>query len=175
MIDGCSCCTAPSDHADVHAAPLRELNVDQLQYFVVSAVFTWGTVEDFKHFLPRMFELTATDGFVIPATETLYGRLAYAEFATWPPAEQEAVRVFSLAHLHSALVDDEDGDDPEAVLTGVMLMGEELTPYLALLGEHPEEAAILRDRCAGWRNGYLTEETRPAEQRLDDWLSRLPN
>lgn len=170
MVDGCPCCTSIKDNDDLHAAPLRELTGDQLFYYGFSAVFTWGTVEDFKHFLPRLFELTATDGFDPPGTETLYHRLAYARFDTWPPAEQEAVRVFARAHLQSALTDD-DGDDPEAVLTGVMLLGEDLTPYLEIMAADPDAADLLRMRYAtGFRNAYLTDETRPAERRLRGWL-----
>jgi hypothetical protein len=103
VVGGCPCCTSPADNIDLHAAPLRELSTDRLRHYGFTAMFTWGDVEDFKHFLPRLLELTATEGFLGPDTESLYGRLAYAKFDTWPEAEQTAVRAFAMAHWRAPL------------------------------------------------------------------------
>jgi len=150
--------------------PLRDLSTDQLRHYGFTAVFTWGSVEDFKHFLPRLLELTATEGFQAPDTESLYGRLAYAKFSTWPAAEQAAVRAFGMAHWRASLAH-ESADDPDAVLTGLMLLGEDLTPYLAVLREFPDDIEWFRAEAArGRRNAYLGATTVAAEQRFRDWL-----
>lgn len=36
---------------------LRELTLDDLHQFIDSSLSTWGTVDDYRHFLPRMMEL----------------------------------------------------------------------------------------------------------------------
>ena len=141
-----------------------------MRHYGFSALFTWGNLDDFKHFLPRLFELTATEGFQAPDTESLYGRLAYARFDTWPKAEQNAVRAFAMAHWRASLAD-ESADDPDAVLTGVMLFGEDLTPYLDVLREFAQCIEWFRAEAArGWRNAYLDETTTAAEERFRDWL-----
>lgn len=169
-MEGCPCCTAPVDHSDLQAAPLRELSADQLRYYALTAMFTWGGLDDFKHFLPRLLELAAVEGFQALDTESLYGRLAYSKFDTWPPTEQAAVRAFAITHWRASLAD-ESADDPDAVLTGVMCLGEDLTPYLDVLREFPHYIQWFRaEHARGRRNAYLDETTIAAEQRFHNWL-----
>jgi hypothetical protein len=52
---------------------------------------TWGDVNHFKHFLPRVFELVWELGVDL---STIFGKLEYASWRTWPVAEQAAVRQF---------------------------------------------------------------------------------
>ncbi len=52
----CPCCHDPEDRKRLHAKPLRELSPEDLEPYTWSALLTWGDVEDFKHFLPRLFE-----------------------------------------------------------------------------------------------------------------------
>ncbi|HLP51858.1 MAG TPA: hypothetical protein VK154_13310 [Chitinophagales bacterium] len=63
--------------------------------FTHKALTTWGEVEDFKHFLPRIFELMATSEFADDVT-ILY-KLDYGEFDTWDETEKDAVKQFLLA------------------------------------------------------------------------------
>jgi hypothetical protein len=56
--------TARSDAAKIawpamERTSLRQLSGEDLYTFGRFAVDDWGTVEDFKHFLPRMLELAA--------------------------------------------------------------------------------------------------------------------
>ncbi len=44
---------------ELFAKPLTELNEDDLSIFTAKVMTTWGCENDFKHFLPRIFELTA--------------------------------------------------------------------------------------------------------------------
>ena len=39
------------------AKSLRNLSVDDLRIYYFKAMTTWGDINDFKHFLPRIFEL----------------------------------------------------------------------------------------------------------------------
>lgn len=85
--------------------PLRELTSDNLSRYTAKAMTTWGQVENFKYFLPRIFELTAifeppTDVWVI------LGKLEYAGWNNWPVAEKESINEFLLC-LWISLLDDE--------------------------------------------------------------------
>src|SRR5688572_11844593 len=59
---GCPCCTSAEDDRLVRSKPLRRLTAADLERFAFNAVSTLGTVGDFKHFLPRLLELAATEG-----------------------------------------------------------------------------------------------------------------
>lgn len=76
---------------------LRELDEDDLAQFVGSAIFTWGTANDYKHFLPRIFELTAE--FRTPSYEVwvAFDKLKHEEFGDWPQEEQEAIDEYLIA------------------------------------------------------------------------------
>src|SRR4051794_20200880 len=56
---GCPCCVSEKDNHDLHARPLREFTCEHLRRYAFKAMTTWGKVEDFKHFLPRIFELSS--------------------------------------------------------------------------------------------------------------------
>lgn len=79
------------------AKPLRELSMDEdLNIYYAKAMTTWGDVSDFKHFLPRIFELLT----IMPTgiiEEVALNKLHYAHYETWPAAEQAAVHRFLLA------------------------------------------------------------------------------
>ena len=67
---------------------------DDLEHYSRSAISSWGSVRHFKHFLPRLLELTIEhrDDFLDLAV--VFGKLEYAQFATWPQGEQDAVDCF---------------------------------------------------------------------------------
>lgn len=178
-IEGCPCCTNDSDQRELHAAPLRELTVDQLRYFGFSALFTFGDIVDFKHFLPRLFELAALEGFQGPDVESLYGRLTYGGLPSWPAEEIAAIRAFAAAHWDATL-SDQTASFAGEVLCGVLLMGEEPEPYLHRWGtstEHTDELLYFVRSNAGaiidrrmLRSPYLDDTTLAGQQRVVAWL-----
>jgi hypothetical protein len=79
------------------AKPLRELSAaEDLRIYHFKAMTTWGDVKDFKHFLPRIFELLTT---LPPDFEewVALGKLHYGHYETWPALEQTAIHQFLLA------------------------------------------------------------------------------
>ena len=66
--NACACCHSAYDEQRLHMKPLRKLNADDLRQYAGDALFVWGEVDDFKHFLPRIFELEVAhgDSFVDP-------------------------------------------------------------------------------------------------------------
>ena len=95
-LEGCPCCVSAGNKAQVTCRPLRELTEDDMGRYAGKAMTTWGTVDDFKHFLPRLFELTAA--FRPPYEEfVVFGKLDYGRWRTWPTAEIEAIEQYFLA------------------------------------------------------------------------------
>ena len=86
------------------AKPLRELTEDDLSKFVGSVMLTWGDVDDFKHFLPRIFELTAQ----YPPYDVwfTFDKLNVAEWNKWTEEEQNPVKEYLLALWDNLLQDE---------------------------------------------------------------------
>lgn len=84
--------------------PLRSLTSEDLSRFAGKVITTWGETNDFKHFLPRLFELTALldtpyDIWI------LYKKLEDADWQSWDAQEQKAINDLSLALWDSLLLD----------------------------------------------------------------------
>jgi hypothetical protein len=55
---------------------------------------TWGGTDDFRRFLPRIFELISAGGGRWTVPEAVFGKLSYGQWETWPPDEREAITSF---------------------------------------------------------------------------------
>lgn len=95
-ISGCPCCVKESDRSTLHSKHLKDLQEDDISLFAFKAISTWGDVDDFKHYLPRIFELLSTTDFIID-TSIILGKLDYAKWADWKQSEKNAIINF----LHS--------------------------------------------------------------------------
>jgi hypothetical protein len=186
----CPHCRTAEDERAVHRAPLRELTAEDLQLYAADSLMLWGDLGDLKHFLPRILEIAVTVGFDFPDVEVVYGHLAYGSFATWPDAERAAVRNLAMAHWRAALVQGVHVEYFEPVLTGIMLIEDDLAPYLvcwecsddaialANLAEYAQEIARIRAGESDW-NAYLAVgepegpygTVRPGPDQVTDWLT----
>ncbi|GGF19176.1 hypothetical protein [Hymenobacter cavernae] len=81
---------------DLTCKPLHELSGDDLRIFYFKAMTTWGDVADFKHFLPRIFELLTQYDLDIDEWPAL-SKLNYGKWRIWPEPEQAAVEEYLLA------------------------------------------------------------------------------
>ncbi|TWU15452.1 hypothetical protein [Allorhodopirellula heiligendammensis] len=91
---GCDCCVGPEHSEKLAAPPLRELTYEDLERYSRKAMSTWGNVRHFKHFLPRLLELSIEhrDDFLDLAV--VFGKLKYAQFDSWPQRERDSVDRF---------------------------------------------------------------------------------
>jgi hypothetical protein len=87
---------AKAIYADLTSSRLRELKAENLERYAPFAMTTVGTLEDYKHFLPRILELSVSDELHTYGLEadTIAGKLLYGEFFEWPDEEKDAVRAF---------------------------------------------------------------------------------
>ncbi|WP_107037430.1 hypothetical protein [Brumimicrobium mesophilum] len=89
---------------EVFSKPLRELDVDDLSRFTGSAMTTWGSANDYKHFLPRILELTAE--LRTPYEIWIaFDKLTLAEWQNWTEEEQNIIHEFMIA-LWESIVND---------------------------------------------------------------------
>ncbi|MGN7865772.1 hypothetical protein [Chryseobacterium sp. 22458] len=127
-MSGCPCCVSEADKENLHIRPLRELEENDLLKYVFKALTTWGSIEDFKHFLPRLFEILAKGG-LIAYLDTIIGKLEYGKFEMWPENERAAVETFLLKWWQNH-VETQSYFDHEA-FTGIYKITGELDRMLA--------------------------------------------
>jgi hypothetical protein len=114
--------------AKLQSRPLRELTVSDLDRYMRSALVTWGDVPEFKHFLPRILELTARDPFAIDPL--VFEKLDLAEWKTWPKVEQDAVDVYIAALWRRTLTLSPDAANAGDLLRGLGLAGYDLERWI---------------------------------------------
>ena len=86
-VEGCPCCVNETDKDLLESKPLRQLTLSDLGRYAFKAMTTWGDENDFRHFLPRIFELLVSDGELGWDEEVMLGKLAIAEWKRWPEDE----------------------------------------------------------------------------------------
>jgi hypothetical protein len=94
IVFGCLHCVSVEDNSRIHSKPLRELEGEDLGRFAFKALTTWGHKDDFRHFLPRIFELWSQNAIMLVLPDILIRKLELAEWLDWPDEEQEAVERF---------------------------------------------------------------------------------
>jgi hypothetical protein len=95
-IDGCPHCVSAEDQKKLAAKALNLMESEDISRYSWKAMTTWGEVEDFKHFLPRLLELIATTGIAYNSGVVLR-KLEYAKWNDWEQAEKDSTHSFLLA------------------------------------------------------------------------------
>ena len=92
----CLCCHPPDANDLLQAAPLRQLTWQHLSDFARDCLAVWGNLDDFKHFLPRMFDLVFSEAYRekdAPFPQAIFKKLADAHWHSWPLHEQASVNL----------------------------------------------------------------------------------
>lgn len=92
-IDPDPCFPSFCDDRPLRAAPLRELPAEAFDNYAWKAITTWGTVDDFKHLLPRMLELIARPpaGWGSLDPYIVLTKIEYGNWHRWHRDEREAI------------------------------------------------------------------------------------
>jgi hypothetical protein len=94
-IVGCPCCTTTQDSDHFQGRSLHHLSPSELERLAFKAMTTMGDVDDFRHFLPRLFEILWNDGAVGGTdAEVLVSKLKVGKWLEWPAGQIDAVRAF---------------------------------------------------------------------------------
>ena len=131
--NACTCCHNPEDERRIHKASLRILKPEHLEQFATDALFVWGNVDDYKHFLPRIFELAVAHEGEFVDQAIVFNKLHHGEWRSWPDAEQQAVEHFFEALWPCVLnVQPHEfyGVEIEDWLCGIAQALADLSPYL---------------------------------------------
>lgn len=78
----------------VSSKPMTTLSGDELAFFAFKVGYTWGNISDYKHFLPRFFELFACYEEGVIETWLVFKKLNYFKWETWDQREQEVILSF---------------------------------------------------------------------------------
>lgn len=92
-MEGCPCCVSDKDKSTLHSKRLRELEDDDISRYTFKAITTWGDVNDFKHYLPRIFELAAKRKLLVD-TFVILGKLDYGNWSEWESDEKNSIKKF---------------------------------------------------------------------------------
>lgn len=123
--------TSPLRNADkilktLTAAPLRELTGEQIGPYSGWAITTVGDDRDYRHFLPRIFELAIEEPVwlgTIPAVTA--SRLNIAGWRNWPEPQKTSVLSFFRSAFWASLEQNpEEGQPASLWLCALLLLGE---------------------------------------------------
>jgi len=96
LTEGSPLTVSESDKLTLHSKQLRELEDEDISRYAFKAMTTWGDDNDFKHYLPRIFELAATRKLIVD-TFVVLGKLEYGNWTEWESQEISTINKF----LHS--------------------------------------------------------------------------
>ena len=128
-MEGCPCCVSNTDKEKIHSKKLRELTEVDLSRYTAKAMTTWGDENDYKHYLPRIFELLSTTDFIV-STFIVLGKLEYGQWKTWKENEQVAIKKFLFAWW-TDLVKNKNSFDYEAFIE-VLKLTDNIDEFLKL-------------------------------------------
>jgi hypothetical protein len=183
----CECHHTPEEEGVLHNTALRQLSEDQLSQYAMDAIWTWGNADDFRHFLPRVFELLAfAEDYTFTEREIVLSKLYHAEWRTWPEQEQKAVQEFLLALWRIVLevpppADDlNNADQIESWLCAIAGTEGDLSPYFRVWLESSSATAAWNLAVMITRAGLSLPHTRAQNafwsghrgqlEELRDWL-----
>jgi hypothetical protein len=176
-LDGCPCCVLPEEIDRLKSAPLREADPETVASFAFCASNTWGTLNELKHFLPRILELKA-HGLPWPNLQIIYGK--FAQHGPWLPDEMTAIVGFtralflhSLSHPHGECIATVIESAGVAKMSVVPLLEEALT---VLSPERATQIARVVDREAGplTRGGQAWVWSTETQRLVHRWLLSAP-
>lgn len=153
-LEGCPCCTSPSEAEHLRHKPLRTITSPELEHYAFKALSTWGTLKDYKYFLPRILELT-DDQSLRCDTEITLRKLAYGDFANWPADERSAIQVV-IGRMWRDRVRAHDLWAADAVLCGAASVIDDVSPLL-------QDADVIAPDFRAW---YAIEHSDQTKRKL---------
>lgn len=137
-VEGCPHCTSDADDKLLRSKPLQTLAGSDLSRIAFKAMTTLGTVEDFKHFLPRILELVAQrDEIGDTDVEVALSKLDYGKWHYWPGAERDAVERYLNESWVARLAAYTDSAQIDRYLCGLARAGVQIERYLDLWRKTP--------------------------------------
>ncbi len=168
---------AHEDAVALYRTPLRQIESQALWRYSFHALNTWGQNEDFKHFLPRMFDLLWLEpGWT--ESEILIAKLEQAEWSQWPAKEHDAVVKYLTELFHVLLSSFPSKIRIDEIIAGVAQLDGILTPFLRIWTDTKNLPATLHiaslineEREALWRHGKIGKRYGGGRETLTQWIT----
>lgn len=148
-IEICPHCVNRPEPEVLPRIPLERLSCPQLSPFAFRAISTWGTADDYKHFLPRVLELAASpEGRDWPGLDlgVVAGKLDLAGFGGWAGVERQAVTAYLRDVWDAARAEDPDAGSwsTEEVLAAAARLLDDPAPFLSAWAADRSRTSVLR-------------------------------
>lgn len=142
LVEGCPCCVDPREGRALATTPMKELPDELVRRYAGKSMTTWGTEEDFLHFVPVIWERLVL-GRLDAAPQPLHAKLA----PRLSPRERVAIQRVIGCWLDHAIA---SGGPTIDALECAALLGMPLGPLIARLDEAtcaptPEAASCLAE------------------------------
>ena len=114
----CDCgCISNEEVEQLFSKKLKEIAPNEIDFYTRKAITTWGEVEDYKHFLPRIFEIYHIGDFseTLIDLEIIHNKLEYGKWKSWNIEEQKVINGF-IKHHWKKLVNSKYSEISEFVL-----------------------------------------------------------
>jgi hypothetical protein len=102
----CDCCVSNKDIKQLLSKPLKKLEEDDLRWFMSKAITTFGNINDYKHFLPRILELMLNRNSEFIEDFIIYEKLNYSNWKTWDITEVDAIINYLISLWLNKIEDD---------------------------------------------------------------------
>ncbi|SEK40341.1 hypothetical protein SAMN05216359_101710 [Roseateles sp. YR242] len=130
-LDVCGCCVSQDIERDLRTLPLKQIPAAHLYAYNCSAKRPEQPVGEVAYFLPRMFELMASEeGLIHHSTELNLDRLGRCPKESWNQGEWAAITDFSRSFFHRVITDRDPGEQPLSVLLMFHIAGVDIAPLL---------------------------------------------
>ncbi len=106
---GCPCCTTTLTQTKWHQNDVALIDASSISDYTFKAMSTYGTVENFRYFLPRILELLASQQLQIDRS-LVWSKLKYGQWTSWPIREVAAIRQFLEVYWNNHLMQTTDFD-----------------------------------------------------------------
>jgi hypothetical protein len=165
QLEGCPCCTSTDETKPLIHKSLRAIAAPELEHYASKALTTWGSLDDYKYFIPRILELT-DDGSLLCDTEITLGKFAYGNFRDWPADEQQAIHDFITSAWQDG-VRTADLYHADAILCGAAPLLDDVSPLLDYADAFAPE----------FRFAYAAEHSNQTKRKLLNsfWDDSAPN
>jgi hypothetical protein len=111
------------------SVPLRQLGGEQVGPYSSWAITTVGSGQDYRHFLPRIFELAVTDPVWLGAEPPIMAsRLNMAKWRVWSVEQQGAIRNFFNSAFDAVVERVPGNESAGSWLCGIVTLGEPASP-----------------------------------------------
>lgn len=178
-LQGCPCCANDSELCRLSTTPLRALGSADLEPYSWHAIWTVGTEDDFRYFVPRLLELMVREGAFQP--EVVAKKLRLAGWCAWSAPEQAAIHEYFRAFWSAVFARTFWFIDASSAVCVLGNVFDDLVPFLSVWLSADEPAAVRelvefsQSEASSAASGFINQpfwDERPDQMKqVADWLT----